>query len=624
MFGKSRPNHFSLEEMMSAKLTIGFATYADFHGAYFTLQSLRLHHPEAIDECEFVIVDQTPDKHPHAESLKKFVTSWVKPNKTKFIRMLAPAGTSPSRQAVFLSAETDYVLCLDSHVLLAPGAIRRLIDYYNEHPDCRDLLQGPMIYNDLRSLATHMDPGWRAEMYGTWGTDSYFNDVDAPPKEIPMHGLGLFSARQSVWKELGGFNSQFRAFGGEEGYIHEKFRQAGGKVLGLPFLRWLHRFERPDGVKYPLTRRDKVRNYIIGWKEIGWDIDSIKQHFCHELEKPMSERDFESIVKAVDKGIYPPPLVSNKGATKSNNKLIPEGINFDGILNLVKSTPRDLNTHVDTIIGFAKKAKTITAFVKRREWNVILAAGNPKYLTVIQAEQDKMLETHHDKIQAQTGGYRVDYRGVNEFLDIDTIPKTDMLVLDTIHSMAQLRAELIQYGKKVQRFILVRGTGQFGNQAEGAQEPGLFHGIAWWIKNNPEWFIAYHTSEQYGITVLGRLEEDRPKAKIHLWPPGYGPGTELKSLLSEMGIEPPKDCDCNKKAAQMDIWGVVGCKQNFDTIVKWMQEGQTAWGWKDKIKAGSKAIKSGVAFKLNPLNPFPSLIKESIKRAEKKEKQTAK
>ena len=37
------------------------ATHQDFDGAYFTLQSLRVHHVDAIDECELLVVDQSPD-----------------------------------------------------------------------------------------------------------------------------------------------------------------------------------------------------------------------------------------------------------------------------------------------------------------------------------------------------------------------------------------------------------------------------------------------------------------------------------------------------------------------------------------------------------------------------------
>ena len=47
----------------------------------------------------------------------------------------------------------------------------------------------------------------------------------------------------------------------------------------LPFLRWVHRFGRPDGVKYPLTMENKLRNFFIGHFELGLDIAQIIEHF---------------------------------------------------------------------------------------------------------------------------------------------------------------------------------------------------------------------------------------------------------------------------------------------------------------------------------------------------------
>ncbi|MGL1784034.1 hypothetical protein ACSTG0_23510, partial [Vibrio parahaemolyticus] len=86
------------------------------------------------------------------------------------------------------------------------------------------------------------------------GTDPAGAEPDLPPFEIPMQGMGLFACRRDAWA---GFNPDFRGFGGEEGYIHEKFRQRGGKVLCLPFLRWMHRFNRPLGLPYPNVWADR-------------------------------------------------------------------------------------------------------------------------------------------------------------------------------------------------------------------------------------------------------------------------------------------------------------------------------------------------------------------------------
>ena len=68
-------------------------------------------------------------------------------------------------------------------------------------------------------------------MFGQWSTDERGADPDAPPFEITMQGLGLFACRRDAWP---GFHPEFRGFGGEEYYIHEKFRRNGAKVLCLP------------------------------------------------------------------------------------------------------------------------------------------------------------------------------------------------------------------------------------------------------------------------------------------------------------------------------------------------------------------------------------------------------
>jgi len=177
---------------------------------------------------------------------------------------------------VFREASGDFVLCIDCHVLIASGALARLIAYLKAAPQTADLLQGPMVHDDLKDCSTHFNPEWRAGMFGTWATDPAGVGPDQPPFEIPMQGLGLFACRRTAWP---GFNPRFRGFGGEEGYIHEKFRQRGGRVLCLPFLRWMHRFNRPLGTPYPALWEDRVRNYLIGFHEIGWDTGPVIEHF---------------------------------------------------------------------------------------------------------------------------------------------------------------------------------------------------------------------------------------------------------------------------------------------------------------------------------------------------------
>ena len=287
-------------------LTIGMATYDDFDGVYFTLQALRLY--QDLSDTEILVVDNFG-----CDTTRDFIENWTD---ARYIRSTEIVGTAAGRDLLFREGQGEAILCCDSHVLFATGAIARLKQYYRDHPETRDLLQGPLLYDDNKNIATHFYPQWRDQMWGTWETDPRGLDPEGEPFEIPMQGLGVFSARKAAWP---GFNPMFRGFGGEEGYIHEKFRQAGGRCLCLPWFRWMHRFGRPKGVPYPLSVEDKFRNYLIGHSELGLDLEPIVEHFsaylaAERIDAILADLQLTRPVKAPIYKVAPPleysPLVS--------------------------------------------------------------------------------------------------------------------------------------------------------------------------------------------------------------------------------------------------------------------------------------------------------------------------
>jgi Glycosyl transferase family 2 len=271
------------------ELTIGMATYDDFDGVYFTLQALRLYHD--LDNTELLVVDNYGCDHTRA-----LVRDWVHGT---YVRATDIVGTAATKDLVFRHASGRAVLCCDSHVLFVPGAIARLRAFYRAHPECADLLQGPLLYDDGEVVSTHFEPVWRGQMWGIWATDPRGSNGDGDPFEIPMQGLGVFSCRADAWP---GFHPGFRGFGGEEGYLHEKFRQAGRRCMCVPWLRWMHRFGRPRGPAYPLTIEDKLRNYVLGHNELGLDISPVLAHFSEFLP---AERVVQVAEAAVSEGPRP-------------------------------------------------------------------------------------------------------------------------------------------------------------------------------------------------------------------------------------------------------------------------------------------------------------------------------
>jgi len=265
---------------MSEKLlTIGMATYDDYDGVYFSLQALRMYHEVCnTDQVEFLVIDNNP-KGKHAEPVKSFVNSWAR---GRYIPYEEKKSTAV-RNEIFKQAKGKYTISMDCHVLFQKGAIESLLKYYEQNPDCKNIVQGPLLYDDLRNESTSFSPVWNHSMYGTWHTD-HENLKKGEPFEILMHGLGVFSCETKNWV---GFNQHFKGFGGEEGYIHEKFRTRGGKAICIPQLKWVHRFGRPEGVKYPLVLEDRIWNYFVGWLELTCnpEHEMIKGAYNHFKDK---------------------------------------------------------------------------------------------------------------------------------------------------------------------------------------------------------------------------------------------------------------------------------------------------------------------------------------------------
>ncbi len=259
------------------RLTIGMATYDDFDGVYFTIMSIILYHRAALPDIELLVIDNNPDSS-HGQTVATFCRQIGQ------IRYLPAAEykSTAIRDRIFAEARGEFVLCVDCHVFLHNGALSRLLEYCADHPDSVDLLHGPLCYDNfnLDHLSTHMEKRWNGGFFGVWGTNPRVKNGDGEPFEIPLQGMGLFACRRAAWP---GFNRKFRGFGGEEGYIHEKIRQQGGKVLCLPFLYWSHRFGRPNGTRYVNSWEDRIRNYLIGWDELGMPVTELLEHFSHHI-----------------------------------------------------------------------------------------------------------------------------------------------------------------------------------------------------------------------------------------------------------------------------------------------------------------------------------------------------
>lgn len=366
---------------MTVDFTIGMATFNNFDETFFTIQSLRFHHAEVIDRFEIVVVDNSPNSI-DGRAIKSLIEGRVRPN-GRYVPFPKPVGSCPPRGHLFDVAVGRFVCCIDSHVLLMPGALAKLVEFFDENPECDDLLHGPLVSNfGLHRLeATHMRPVWRSEMFGCWAVDERGKDPDGEPFEIPQHGLGLFAARRESWLR---FHADFNGFSGGEGYLHEKYRQAGRRTLCLPGVRWSHKFSRPNGIPHNPKRTDKIRNHMIGWTSLGVDIEtgktadplaSMHDHFVGEgvvtaddFQRLAAEAGVPGYVRAnvepktrgvvlgpTSYGSYRMrgrPIAEAFGFREFNSRgtIVPSGPRYDVALAVKCGVPPAVRKHADRVI----------------------------------------------------------------------------------------------------------------------------------------------------------------------------------------------------------------------------------------------------------------------------------
>jgi hypothetical protein len=276
-----------------ATLTVGMACYDDYQGVFFSLASL-MNGPFKKLINEVIILDNNPD----SEDGK--LTATLGGGVVRYITHTEKKSTS-IRSELFNLATSDYVLVIDCHVLLNPDGADKLQQFLLE-PITDDLYHGILVDHMGNDWASHMDPVWNELFFGKWTEKTRRDNI---PFEIPMHGMGLFMAAKRSWP---GFSKHFRSWGGEEGYIHQKYRNAGHKVMCLPWIRWVHRFKRVGNHTFPNPVRDKLFNYLVGWKETGLDVGELIGHFTSAQQKrvggaytaPFSLAELKEVEKEVD------------------------------------------------------------------------------------------------------------------------------------------------------------------------------------------------------------------------------------------------------------------------------------------------------------------------------------
>ena len=256
----------------SRTLSIGMIATSDDDGLCFSVQALRTYHAEVMDRISILVLDRDPTGRA-AWPLKELEAQI---EQLRYVPCDDGRGTAV-RDLLFRYATSDWVLVVDDDMLFEPGSLDALLRYLDGHPDSDDLLLGPIESSELAgTVASPADSTGRSERARSGAVEDRGVSADAAPSRFAMHRMGCFAARRTSWL---GLNPRCTGFGGEEAYLHEKYRQHGRRTRCLPFLRWARRFPGSAGTQYPNQWKDRLRNALIGWDELGLDTTEVIEQF---------------------------------------------------------------------------------------------------------------------------------------------------------------------------------------------------------------------------------------------------------------------------------------------------------------------------------------------------------
>jgi len=650
------------------KVTIGMATYDDFDGVWGTLQHMRMcfmDNPQDF-EVEYIVVDNNPSKE-EGKDLK----NWISGLPDVHYVPLAKQSAFKAKNMVFEQATGEIVVVMDCHVSVSFSGLLDAIKYLS-NPECSDLVQGPLVYDPGVRGETHFQGIWSNEMYGRWAqayrfpdgeTDvacvriptpqgepqqwrlwNIFHDCQTQPPleeldgriipkdispanlhdfglvktdsvaevfEIPSMGMGLFACRKEHWE---GFNPHVDGFGGEEFYMHEKFRQAGKRAVCLSSFKWFHRFRgKTSKTPFPNTQYNRVRNYMIEWQELGLDTTTMRHHFINERKLPLIQWNT----------IAQDPINVNKplGATETVGKCHrtpqegpPPSTKLSELIPWMEKKPRYLRDHFGAIKRYTEMSKSVTEFSNIRESTLAFAGSLPEDAEFLHSFQTELDPSYNVILKNDPNWkFKLEFAGMEghnfesgEAVETE-IEQCDLLYLDVRSDAGYLSACLNKHGDKVNKFIFIHGTQDYGERGPKVGDnhlPGVRHAIEPWIRKT-DWFIVDHVPQQGGMTVLSKVPELKPQEPIRPWTPGYGPGTELKKYLEFFGMKPGANCSCNKFAAHMDRMGPNWCEENIEVI-------------REQLKNNAEKMKKQKAFWLaDQSGQITRMIKKCIKRARK-------
>lgn len=113
------------------------------------------------------------------------------------------------------------------------------------------------------------------------------------------------------------------------------------------------------------------------------------------------------------------------------------------------------------------------------------------------------------------------------------------------------------------------------------------------------------------IPDSGKPDEHRPNPK-----PKELVGNAFETVVRSIGINKLGGCGCGSAKGEMNRLGIAGCRRERDRLIDRLRENARRVGWMQKLIAVPLSVWTGLAFKVNPLDPLPGMFDEAVRITE--------
>lgn len=363
---------------------------------------------------------------------------------------------------------------------------------------------------------THVDRIWRGDSLGRWATDPRAANDNGEPFEIDNAAGWFLFCRRDAWLMTQPYHPLMKGFGGEEGVMTLAFARRGRKTFLAPFARGTHRFGRADGIKFPLTLTDRLRNYALAFHSLGRkdELERMRDYFVNhrgrkEIEgtakdferfSPMAEAEFDSIVANAI-------LEHETWAAELKAKRNPPPKPLEQLYEEAKNTPSDFNEHVERLRQLAAECDSVVEYGTRHGVSsVAILAAQPKRFVTVDLQCAGCHIAHIVAVKGET-----DFQLVQaSSLDHEISEPVDLVFIDTFHTADQVFAELSKHSSKCRKYIALHDTeAPWGYADEGGTGGGgIRAGLARWQETDDgrRWKMIEDRKNNHGFAVLQRME----------------------------------------------------------------------------------------------------------------------